>query len=94
MKISITAFPICDFITINRFHLHIHGDQIITGMGSVSCTFFQKKFSVVTFPHKTSVEIRKDHQYRVDFFTFDQFLEFLKAEHPFNILFHLIASNV
>ena len=55
--------------------------------------FFQKKFSVVTFPHKTSVEIRKDHQYRVDFFTFDQFLEFLKAEHPFNILFHLIASN-
>ena len=72
MKVAIAECPVGELVTWHRLHLHINRQQIVTAVGAMATDMLKKKAGVITFAHKTPVEISKHDHHGIDLIFFNQ----------------------
>ena len=66
VKIAIAQFPIGKAIARHRLHLHVRGEEVVTGMGAPVQRRFEEKIGVEVLAREAAVVIGKGQHDRVD----------------------------
>ena len=66
MEVAVAQFPVGKFITGRRFHFHIGGEQVITGVRAGPRRLGQKEFGIKAFAQQTSIMVAEGNDDGVD----------------------------
>jgi hypothetical protein len=82
VEIAIASFPIGKAISADRHHLHIVGQEVITGMSSIFMHTFKKYFCFEPLADEPAAVVRESDDHSADLITLNQVSELFDTQHP------------
>ena len=65
VEIAIAPLPVGQPVSLDRLHLHVHGQEVIAGVGALGSRRVQEITGVQPFAHEPAVEVGERHQHGV-----------------------------
>ena len=80
VHVTVAPFPVGEFVSADRFHLHVDRQQVVAAVRTVVGDLFQEETRVEPLAGQSAVEIGETDQHGVDRAFVESGLEFFQGE--------------